>query len=215
MNDPALHAAPLPALLAIRALAFGYAGDPLFQGLTLALRPGQALVLNGGNGSGKSTLLRLLAGLLDPDEGGIERAVEADGEPVALAWLGHALGLKPALTVAENLAFGACLYPRRGRMGRDPALAAVGLDGFAAVPVRELSAGQRKRVALARLLLVDAPVWLLDEPYANLDPEGCRLVDRLVDHQLRGGGAVVLSVHRAGQAGFAGPRQVLDLQGAA
>ena len=173
------------------------------------------IAVSGPNGCGKSTLLRLLAGLLEPDDGAVERATDLDGEPVALAWLGHALGLKPALTVAENLAFGASLYPRRGRMGRDAALAAVGLDGFAAVPVRELSAGQRKRVALARLLLVDAPVWLLDEPYANLDPDGCRLVDRLVDHQLRGAGAVVLSVHRAAQAGFAGPRQVLDLQGAA
>ncbi|MBX3727430.1 MAG: heme ABC exporter ATP-binding protein CcmA [Xanthomonadales bacterium] len=215
MDDPTLAKTPLPALLATQGLSFGYGGDPLFSDLTVQVRPGQALLLNGGNGSGKSTLLRLLAGLLGPDEGTVERSTEADGDPVAIAWLGHALGLKTALTVAENLGFGAALYARKGRLGRDQALAAVGLDGFAPVPVRELSAGQRKRVALARLLLVDAPIWLLDEPYANLDPDGCRLVDRLIDHQLRGGGAVVLSVHRAGQAGFSGDRQVLGLQGAA
>lgn len=208
------EAAPaLPPLLQASSLGFAYAGLPLFDQLTLTVLPGRAVLLVGANGSGKSTLLRLLAGLLLPDRGALERAREADGEPVRMAWLGHTLGLKPSLSVAENLRFATGLHGAGGRVGLAQALASVGLDGHAPVPLRELSAGQRKRVALARLLLVPAPLWLLDEPYANLDPEGCRLVDRLVDRHLRAGGGAVLSVHRADQAAFDGPRDLFDLAG--
>lgn len=202
----------LPPLLALRGLGFAYDDEPLFAQLDLALAPGSALVLAGANGSGKSTLLRLLAGLLLPDEGRAERATEGRGEPVAIAWLGHALGLKAGLSVGENLRFALGVHGTAGRMTPMQALASVGLDGYLPVPLRELSAGQRKRVALARLLLIPAPVWLLDEPYANLDPDGCRLVDRLIDRHLRTGGGVVLSVHREDQPGFDGPRQVFRLE---
>ncbi len=202
----------LPPLLATRGLGFGYADQALFRDIDLCLRPATALVLCGSNGSGKSTLLRLFAGLLLPEEGQIERAIEHDsGEPVALAWLGHHIGLKTGLSVVENLHWGSGLHPRSRRMTPASALASVGLEGFEHVPTRELSAGQRKRVALARLLLSPAPLWLLDEPYANLDPQGAQLVDRLIGHHLRNGGSVVLSVHRPDQAGFEGPRQLLDL----
>lgn len=205
----------LPPLLSTRGLRFAYADQVLFNDLDLSLRPGVALVLSGSNGSGKSTLLRLLGGLLLPDEGRVNRALEAStDEPVALAWLGHTLGMKAGLSVIENLAWTGGLHERSRRMSPSHALASVGLEGFEHVPTRELSAGQRKRVTLARLLLSPAPLWLLDEPYANLDPEGWRLVDRLVDHHLRGGGSVVLSVHRPDQAGFEGPRQVFDLDAA-
>jgi heme exporter protein A len=208
-DDPQDRA--LPPLLRCRGLCFGYAGEPLLDGIDLDLLPGQALLLVGANGSGKSTLLRLLAGLMAPDRGSVERATEAAGGAVALAWLGHVLGLKPGLTVAENLRFAVGLHGHGGRVSPAQALASVGLDGFDPVPLRELSAGQRKRVALARLLLLPAPLWLLDEPYANLDPDGCRLVDRLVDRHLRAGGSAVLSLHRADQAGFDGAAARLDL----
>jgi heme exporter protein A len=205
----------LPPLLSAHGLCFAYADHAMFRDLDLTLRPGSALVLCGTNGSGKSTLLRLFAGLMLPDEGRIERATEVStGEPVALAWLGHSIGLKTGLTVIENLRWSAGLHERSRRMTASHALASVGLDGFEHVPTRELSAGQRKRVALARLLLSPAPLWLLDEPYANLDPQGSQLVDRLIGHQLRSGGAVILSVHHADQASFDGPRQVYDLDAA-
>ncbi|MFB9066743.1 heme ABC exporter, ATP-binding protein CcmA [Pseudofulvimonas gallinarii] len=202
----------LPPLLVTRGLAFGYDEHGMFRDLDLCLRPGTGLVLCGSNGSGKSTLLRLLAGLLLPDSGSIERAIEhTTGEPVALAWHGHHLGLKTGLSVIENLRWSGGMHERRRRMTPASALETVGLDGFEHVPTRELSAGQRKRVALARLLLSPAPLWLLDEPYANLDPRGAQLVDRLIGHHLRNGGSVVLSVHRPDQAAFEGPRQLLDL----
>src|SRR5690606_8146235 len=152
----------LPPLLSARGLTFAYADQPLFDALDIDVRPGRALVLVGANGSGKSTLLRLLAGLVAADEGGIERAIDMDGDVVAVAWLGHALGLKSALGVAENLRVAIGIQGDAGRMSIPQSLASVGLEGYGPVPVRELSAGQRKRVALARLLLVEAPVWLLD-----------------------------------------------------
>lgn len=204
----------LPPLLRARQLAFAYDASPLFEAFDLEIRPGEALLLVGENGSGKSTLLRMLAGLLGPDDGTIERSGDLDGEPIGVAWLGHALGLKNALTVAENLRVAMGVDGHDGRLAPAQALASVGLAEFDDVPVRELSAGQRKRVALARLLLSPAPVWLLDEPYANLDPQGCQLVDRLIDRLLRVGGAVALSVHHDQQAGFAGPRRLLRLGGA-
>jgi heme exporter protein A len=204
----------LPPLLRCRGLCFGYSGEALLADIDLDLLPGQALLLVGANGSGKSTLLRLLAGLIAPDAGTVERASEATGQTVAVAWLGHLLGLKAGLTVAENLRFAIGLDGHAGRVAPAQALASVGLDGFGPVPVRELSAGQRKRVALARLLLLPAPLWLLDEPYANLDPDGCRLVDRLLDRHLRIGGSAVLCLHRADQAGLEGPRAQLTLAGA-
>ena len=205
----------LPPLLTTRGLCFGYADPAMFRDLDLSLRPGTALVLCGSNGSGKSTLLRLFARLLLPDDGQVEHATEAaTGDPVALAWLGHSIGLKTGLSVIENLRWSCGLHQRSRRMRPADALATVGLEGFEHVPTRELSAGQRKRVALARLLLSPAPLWLLDEPYANLDPSGGQLVDRLIDHHLRSGGAAVLSVHRPDQAAFEGPRQLFDLDAA-
>jgi len=200
-----------PPLLRVRGLAFGYDDEPLLDNVDLDLEAGRGSILCGANGSGKSTLLRLLAGLVRPDEGLIERAQDSRDEPLPAAWLGHALGLKTGLTVGESLHFACRLHGADQRMGPSQALTSVALSGYEQVPVRELSAGQRKRVALARLLLVDAPIWLLDEPYANLDPDGCLLVDRLIDRHLRSGGTLALSVHRSDQAGFAGPRQLVML----
>lgn len=204
-------AASRPALLRVRGLCFGYDDEPLIQGLDLTLEAGRGSILCGANGSGKSTLLRLLAGLVRPEHGLIERAHDNREEPLSVAWLGHALGLKSGLTVAESLRFACRLHGADQRMGPSQALTSVGLPGYEPVPMRELSAGQRKRVALARLLLIDAPIWLLDEPYANLDPDGCLLVDRLIDRHLRSGGTLALSVHRPDQAGFAGPRELVML----
>lgn len=198
-------------LLTLNAISFSYGDWLLFRDLSISLLPGRALVLSGSNGSGKSTLLRLMAGLLEPDEGSVSRALDADGERVAGSWLGHSLGLKNNFTVDESLDFTRQL--NGGHHGRpaDAALDTVGLSGFGPISVRELSAGQRKRVALAGLLVAPAPLWLLDEPHANLDPSGHAVVDHLISAQLAQGGAVALSVHRPELAGFDGERELLHV----
>jgi heme exporter protein A len=171
----------------------------VFAGLNFAIPPGGLLVLTGANGSGKSSLLRIMAGLLRPAGG----ALTWDGAPVAddpeaqaarLHYLGHLDAVKPVLTVAENLAFWAALHG-----GTDAevaaALAAFDLTALADVPGGMLSAGQRRRVALARLLTVPAQIWLLDEPTVGLDaPSLARLGSAIADHRATGG-RVVAATH--------------------
>lgn len=198
-------------LLSVDAIRFSYGEWTLFRDLSVALIAGQALVLSGSNGSGKSTLLRLMAGLHEPDEGSVSRAIDAHGEPATISWLGHSLGLKTNFTIDESLAFTRHLNASRHGRPAAAALEAVGLAGFGPVLVRELSAGQRKRVALAGLLVAPAPIWLLDEPHANLDPDGHRVVDRLITEHLAQGGTVALSVHHPDLAGFHGRRELLHV----
>ena len=177
----------------------------LFRGLGFALEPGGALVLTGPNGSGKSSLLRLLAGLLPPAHGELTwngRPVAADREAqrARLLYLGHLEGLKPTLTVGEMLDLHARL---RGRP-TDPAdaLAALGIDGLVDVPGRLLSAGQRRRVGLARLLVCPAPLWLLDEPTVGLDAAGLAAFRAIAAAHRRAGGAIVAATHA--ELGLAG-----------
>jgi heme exporter protein A len=187
----------LPLLLA-RGLAFARNGEPVFGPLDFRLDAGEALLVRGGNGAGKTTLLRVLAGLLEADAGDVELAgVRVDRDHLARgsAYLGHLPGHKADLTAAENLAFSQALHGGGGDPGA--ALAAVGLAGYEDTVARRLSAGQNKRLALARLRLQPAPLWLLDEPYANLDLDGIALVDRLVQQHLADGGAVLLTTHGA------------------
>jgi heme exporter protein A len=161
----------------------------VFRGLSLAVRPGGALLLLGPNGAGKSTLLRVLAGLLRPDAGSVQwNGAEAGGR---VAFVGHLDAVKPGLTAWENLA----LYARVGGGDRRAALAAMGLESLAELPARMLSAGQRRRLALARLVVSGAPVWLLDEPTLGLDTASvARLGDALARHRADGG-AVVAATH--------------------
>lgn len=162
-----------------------------------AVPPGGALLLLGPNGSGKSTLLRLLAGLGRPDAGRVLwNGADAHADPAAHAsrvgWLGHLDAVKPGLTTAENLRFAA----RDGGSVAD-ALAALGLGRLAFLPARMLSAGQRRRLALARLALSRAPLWLLDEPTLGLDAASVeRLGALLAAHRARGG-VVVAATHLA------------------
>lgn len=169
----------------------------VFEGLGFALGPGEALTLRGPNGSGKSTLLRCLAGLLRPAAG----AVAWEGRPVAdepeahrrrLHYVGHQDAVKPPLTVGENLAFWARLH---GGHAVAAALAAFGLADLAGYPARLLSAGQRRRLALARLLAWPAPLWLLDEPTAGLDAESVgRFAAAAAEHRAAGG-ILLLATH--------------------
>ncbi len=160
----------------------------VLEGISLSVAPHGALLLVGPNGSGKSTLLRVLAGLKRPDAGTLEWP--GAGESVPVAYLGHADAIKPGLTVSENLRFAAAGQPMA------PALAALGLAALSDLPARMLSAGQRRRLALARLPLSRAALWLLDEPTLGLDTASLGLLaDLLASHRAQGG-AVVAATHQ-------------------
>ncbi|MFM7119807.1 MAG: heme ABC exporter ATP-binding protein CcmA [Gammaproteobacteria bacterium] len=187
---------PAEVLLTVRGLAAVRDGRTLFAGLDFDLRAGAGLELTGPNGSGKSTLLRIVAGL-QPDHDGSVSAVEH-------LYLGHRPGISSLLTVAENLAWFAALQPAASASARQPvservrsALDRVGLPGFDDIPCARLSAGQQRRVALARLVLGGAPLWLLDEPLTALDDAGHRLVRALLAAHLRAGGAAIWATHQS------------------
>ncbi|CAG0944929.1 Cytochrome c biogenesis ATP-binding export protein CcmA [Gammaproteobacteria bacterium] len=167
----------------------------LFDGLSFEVAAGTALLLRGANGTGKTSLLRVLAGLTQPERGSIRW--RGEGRPGALrglaAYSGHSSALNADLTVKQNLTFYGRLMGWQGNLGSllDP----LGLAAFRDLEVRHLSAGQRRRGGLARLLMSDCPVWLLDEPFTNLDAEGRRLVETRIDQHLGAGGLAVIAVH--------------------
>jgi heme exporter protein A len=181
--------------LAASALACRRGGRLVFDGLDLALSPGEALVLRGPNGSGKSSLLRLLAGLLRPEAGRIAWA----GQPIGadhrarLHFIAHGDALKPALTTRETLELAAALAGGPSSVG--PALEALALTPLAEVPTRFLSAGQRRRAALARLLASPRPLWLLDEPGVGLDRASRDRLEAAIDRHRADGGIVVVATH--------------------
>lgn len=190
---------PIP-LLEARGLAFARNEEPVFGPLDFTLHAGEVVLIEGDNGAGKTTLLKVLSGLLEPSAG----EIRLNGESLTLArlshqvaLLGHQPGLKGDLTPLENLRFAVGVFGLRAGITLHMALASVGLEGFEDVPTRQLSAGQKKRVALARLLLVPAALWLLDEPYANLDREGIDLVNRLLDAHARRYGTALVTSHGA------------------
>jgi heme exporter protein A len=187
-------------------------GREVFSGLDFAVSAGELLAITGANGSGKTSLLRLIAGLLVASGGSVELA---GGETeLSLAeqahYLGHRDALKPALSVAENLSFWRDFLG--GEMGdRGRSLAAAGLDHAAHLPAAYLSAGQRRRLSIARLLVVRRPVWLLDEPTSALDVAGQDLFVRLMRDHLIGGGIIIAATHAP--LGINGPE--LRMRGAA
>jgi heme exporter protein A len=200
-----------PALLEARALAFARNDEPIFGPLDFSLNAGEVVLIEGDNGAGKTTLLRVLSGLLAPTSG----EILLNGEPLTLkrlspqvGLLSHQSGLKPELTALENLRFAAGLNGLRSGMSPATALAGVGLDGYADVPTRQLSAGQKKRVALARVLMAPVGLWLLDEPYANLDLDGIRLVNRLLENHANRKGAALITSHGAYAYTSGTPRRV-------
>jgi heme exporter protein A len=179
----------------------------VFSRLSFRVAAGETLLLRGPNGSGKSSLLRCMAGLLAPVAGAQTwddqpLMLDPDAHRGRLRYLGHQDAVKPALTVLENLALWQQLHGLRDVAAIGHALAALGLDRLAELPARLLSAGQRRRVALARLLAAPAPLWLLDEPTTALDDDGVARFARMVGDHRAGGGLVVLSSH--GDPGVAG-----------
>jgi len=170
----------------------------LFESLNFRVSAGQALAVEGANGAGKTSLLRMIAGFLAPaagrivikDAGGENDDPEERGK--VIGWLGHLDGLKPQLTVIEQLNFFAHLY---GKTADAALLEQVGLARQADLPCRYLSAGQRRRLALARLLASKRSVWLLDEPFAALDASGQSLVGQLMARHCGEGGIIIAATH--------------------
>ena len=189
-----------PPLLSARGLAFARNEQPVFGPLDFSVDAGEALLVQGDNGAGKTTLLRVLAGLLRADAGDIRidgRVATAALRSHAVSYMGHLPALKSDLTALENLDFLCGLHGRRRGQLPANAMAIVGLAGYEDTLVRQLSAGQKRRLSLARLWLAPSPLWLLDEPYANLDLDGINLVNRMVQAHLRDGGAALLTTHGA------------------
>ena len=197
MDTPLAPAAPL---LSAHRLAFSRNDEPVFGPLDFSLGRGETVLVEGDNGSGKTTLLRVLAGMLPGGEG----EIRFDGKPASrdsrngrVLWLGHRIGMNESLSARENLSFLAGLYGTRRGMTAVRAMERAGIAAWIDEPLRTLSAGQKKRVGLARLLLMPGDIWLLDEPYANLDRHGIDLVNALIAGHCAGGGAALVTSHGA------------------
>src|SRR5262249_5080813 len=173
-------------------------GRQVFSSVSFAIQAGEALVITGPNGAGKSSLLRLLAGLLRPVAGTL--AFEGGDPELTLPeqahYLGHQDALKAALSVTENLDFWV-RFLGPGRADLATPLADVGLADIAALPAAYLSAGQRRRLSIARLIAVKRPVWLLDEPTTALDVAAQAMLAELMRGHLAGGGLIIAAVHGA------------------
>ena len=170
-------------------------GREVFSGLDFALSGGEALLVTGRNGAGKSSLLRMVAGLIRVTGGqlAITGANPEKNIPEQTHYLGHQDALKPSLTVAENLGF--WMRYLGGTGTPQTPLAAVGLAGLADLPAAYLSAGQRRRLSIARLVAVNRPIWLLDEPTSALDGEAQDTLKGLMQRHLSGGGLIVAAAH--------------------
>lgn len=172
----------------------------LFRSVEFALNPGQLLIVEGSNGSGKTSLLRGIAGLLEFEQG----EIRWEGDPLRghyqafranLSWLAHKVGFKSDLNLLENLRFEQSLHAFDER-AVPAVLARLDLDLLTELPLRSLSAGQQRRVALARMLLSKGRVWIMDEPFTNLDSAGRDLVDAVLAAHLASGGCAIVATHQ-------------------
>ncbi len=172
--------------LTVTDLAISRGGVPVLEGLSFTLKAGRALILRGPNGIGKTTLLRTLAGLQPPISGDIKGAEDQ------VAYASHSDGIKPTLTVTENLAFWASVF---GLGDIQPALDAFELNELADRHAGNLSAGQKRRVGLARMLVTGRPIWMLDEPTVSLDRNAVAMFAEAVRAHLGQGGSALIATH--------------------
>lgn len=175
-------------MLTVQGLCVARGGIAVLEGLDFSLAPGQALVLRGPNGCGKTTLLRTLVGLQPAMAGQIS------ANPDHFAYASHADGLKPTLGVEENLAFWAAIFGT-GFVAVAQAMAAMNLHALRQRPAQNLSAGQKRRLGLARMLVTGRRIWVLDEPTVSLDAASVDLFSGMVRGHLAGGGAAVIATH--------------------
>lgn len=169
----------------------------LFSGLSFCLKNGQVLLLEGKNGSGKTSLLRIICGFREPDEGEIRwcnQAIKDRAYYTQMAYVGHLDGVKQELTVSENLKVSLALG-QAGRYSIPQALERVKLLGYDNTLVQSLSAGQRRRLSLARLLISSKCLWILDEPFTAIDKEGIKLIELLMHEHIRHNGMLILTSH--------------------
>lgn len=195
---------PLKIGLAAYDLSCQRGGRTVFDGLSFALRPGEALLVSGPNGAGKTSLLRQIAGLLPLAAGRLEvEGAAADAEiPELCHYVGHLNAVKASFSVRENLAFWAAFLDGDGA-SLDRSLAAFGLGSLAELPAGLLSAGQKRKLALSRLFAAPRPVWLLDEPQVSLDAASVRLLDTAIRDHLDAGGIALVASHTPLKTKFA------------
>ena len=189
-----------PPFIQADALCFSRNEERIFGPLRFQVSSGEALLIKGDNGSGKTTLLRVLAGLLQAESGSIlfnGKNFERESFCQLAAYLGHKHGHKAELSVLQNLRCSAQLHGKAGNTGLEALLLECGLAGYDDTPAGKLSAGQNKRLSLARLQAQDCPLWLMDEPYANLDLAGIAWVNALIQKHIHNGGAAIISSHGA------------------
>lgn len=169
----------------------------LFSGLNFRLSSGQVLLIEGRNGAGKTSLLRILTGFRKPDEGDLFWNNEAINDTQEFyqdtAYIGHNNGLKESLTAEENLRYAQALAT--STLSIDDALEQVGLNGYQETFVRFMSAGQKRRLALARLLCTHKPLWILDEPFTSLDRASIKLFEKFIENHANQGGLVIMTSH--------------------